>query len=90
MCGYWESSHIRKRLGDLMLARVFGSPSQQAAVLLPDDFGRRLTPANVDSNMVRIREEGVRYRYSHPFEVDEVEREAELASLRPLSASQLR
>jgi hypothetical protein len=90
MSGYWESSHIRKRLGDLMLARIFGSASQQAAVLLPDDFGRRLAPANVDSNTVRIREEGVRYRYSHPFEVDEVEREAEFASLRPLSASQLR
>jgi hypothetical protein len=90
MTGYWESSHIRKHLGDLMLARMFGNGSQQAALQLPDDFGVLLTAANVDLNTARIRGDAIHYRYSHPFEEDEVEREVEFASVKPLSASQMR
>jgi hypothetical protein len=75
MRGYWESSHLRKYVGDLMLARMFGSSSQQTA--LPADFGIRLTPANVDSNTERIRAEAMRYRHSRPLEEQEVQQEVQ-------------
>jgi hypothetical protein len=77
MTGYWESSHIRKHVGDLILARIFGNSSQQSALQLPADFGVRLNPDNVDSNTQRIRAEAIRYRYSHPSEEEEVEREVD-------------
>jgi hypothetical protein len=90
MSGYWESSHIRKHLGDLMLARIFGSRSQQVALQLPPDFGVQLTPANLEVNRDRIRAEASRYRQSHPLEVAEVEESVEQASVAPLAVSQIR
>jgi hypothetical protein len=90
MSGYWESSHIRKHLGDLMLARIFGSSSQQAALQPLADFGVQLTPANVDANRGRIRSEASRYRRSHPLEVAEVEEDVEQTSVALLAAHQLR
>ncbi len=88
MNGYWESSHIRKHLGDLMLARIFGSSPQQVALQLPDDFGVRLTPANVAANTQRIRIEAARYRRSHPLEEEEVENGVEQAAVTLLAAHQ--
>jgi hypothetical protein len=88
MNGYWESSHIRKHLGDLMLARIFGSGPQQVALQLPDDFGVRLTPANVHANTQRIRIEAARYRRSHPLEEEEVENGVEQTALTLLAAHQ--
>jgi hypothetical protein len=90
MSGYWESSHIRKHLGDLILARIFGSSSLQAALQLPPDFGVQLTPANIEANRGRIRIEASRYRRSHPLEVAEVEKSVERASVAPSAVSQLR
>jgi hypothetical protein len=88
MTGYWESSHIRKHVGDLILARIFGNSSQQSALQLPADFGVRLNPANVDSNTQRIRAEAIRYRYSHPSEEEEVEREVDdLSPVRSLQTT---
>jgi hypothetical protein len=71
-----------------MLARIFGNGSQQAALQLPDDFGVRLTAANVDLNTARIRGDAIHYRYSHPFEEDEVEREVDFAAARPFTSTQ--
>jgi hypothetical protein len=50
---YWEYSHYRKEIGDLILDRIFGhtDPSRQ----LPPDFGVRLTAANIDAHIARSR-----------------------------------
>jgi hypothetical protein len=90
MSGYWESSHIRKHLGDLILARIFGSRSQQAALQLPPDFGVQLTPANIEVNRDRIRIEASRYWRSHPAEVAEVEKGVKQTSVALLAGPQLR
>ena len=87
MVGYWESSHIRKRLGDMMLARMFGTGSQQAALQLPADFGVRVTPANIDADTRQIRADARRYQASHPLEEAEVKAEVDNASNWQLAAS---
>jgi hypothetical protein len=46
---FWESSHYRQITGDLILDRIFSytDPSRR----VPDDFGVRLTSANIDSHI---------------------------------------
>jgi hypothetical protein len=43
MSRYWDASHFRKEVGDLVLDRILGVDSSR----LPEDFGRRITPADV-------------------------------------------
>ena len=42
---YWESSHYKKELGDLVLDRIFDYHHPERIV--PDDFGVLLTPKNI-------------------------------------------
>jgi hypothetical protein len=48
---YWDSSHYRKKVGDLVLNRLFRY--QEATV--PADFGTLITPANVEAHLAKIR-----------------------------------
>ena len=50
---YWEYGHFRKEAGDLILDRIFDY--RDPARALPDDFGVRLTGANVDEHLARSR-----------------------------------
>jgi hypothetical protein len=50
---YWEFSHYRKETGDLILDRIFDY--HDPARTLPEDFGIRLTSANIDAHLVRGR-----------------------------------
>jgi hypothetical protein len=43
MSQYWDASHFRKDVGDLILDRMLGVDSPR----LPEDFGRRITPTDV-------------------------------------------
>jgi hypothetical protein len=65
---YWESSHYRHALGDVVLARLFGEgrPEHEA-------FGVRLTPVNVEQELRRISRELDTYAAAHPDEVQELE-----------------
>ena len=68
---YWESSHYRKEVGDLVLDRVFGYRDLQRTV--PDDFGVLLTQRNLDGHLAEIREEGIGYRETHREDIVEIE-----------------
>ncbi len=55
---YYETSHYRPLVGDMMLKVMFGSP----AVPVPPGFGRAVTAANVDNH---LRELCVQLRNRH-------------------------
>lgn len=68
---YWESSHYRKELGDLVLDRVlnYSDPNRPIA----DDFGVLLTSKKIEEHLANIRDGHYRYGQSHPKEVKEIE-----------------
>lgn len=67
---YWESSHYTKEAGDLMLNRIFGYQAPNAT--LPEDFGVRLTTANIEGHLARIRADRQRYRQTNREDVAEI------------------
>jgi hypothetical protein len=46
---FWDPVHYTTKLGDQIVARIFGAA--------PDGFGVRLTPANVDEQLVKVRQD---------------------------------
>jgi hypothetical protein len=68
---YWESSHFKKELGDLVLDRLFNyyEPGHN----VPEDFGISITTENIEAHLSRLREQQKRYYETHPQEVAEVE-----------------
>lgn len=80
MHGYWESVHFHRRIGDMVLARVFGRPRE---AVVPADFGRRLTPESIDRVLDVIREERSAYVRGHPADVAEIEQIAREAGRGP-------
>lgn len=56
---YWDSSHFKANVGDLVLNRLFGVGAA------PTDFGIRLTPDNIDQALADIRAQQNKYRATH-------------------------
>lgn len=71
---YWDGSHFTKAAGTLMLERILAGRGDES-------FGVRLTPANVESVIERIRAERADYARAHPDEVEEVRALAAQAEL---------
>ena len=55
---YWESGHFKRELGNRMLARMLGGGETS--------FGSCLTPANVDAQNLRLRQDRDRYVSDSP------------------------
>lgn len=68
---YWESSHYKKELGDLVLDRIFNH--KEPGRNLPADFGFRLTSGNIEPHLERVRADRKRWRASFPEDVSEIE-----------------
>lgn len=68
---YWESSHFKKELGDLVLDRLFNYHDSRRSV--PEDFGVPITAENIETHLAWLREQQKRYSETHPQEVAEVE-----------------
>jgi hypothetical protein len=58
---FWEAVHVKRETGDLVLDRVLGRPG----VGLPDDFGRRLAPDDLEAHLRRIRADRDGYLAGH-------------------------
>jgi hypothetical protein len=58
---FWESDHIRKELGDLILDRIYGNA---------EGFGLKLTPDNIDAHLACIRAGHLTYVAKNPGEVE--------------------
>jgi hypothetical protein len=67
---YFEASHFKPHLGDLVLDRIFGYQDPQRSI--PDDFGVRLTSASIDEHLANIRAARALYRQTHSDEVEDV------------------
>ena len=65
---YWESSHFKKPVGDMILSQLSGRPSPDK----PSDFGRALTPESVSANIVALHDGRERYRAELPAEAEAV------------------
>jgi hypothetical protein len=67
---YWESSHYKKELGDLVLDRIFDYRHPDRYV--PDDFGVRLLPENLKAHLKRIRSDREIWLSRHPDDAAEI------------------
>lgn len=68
---YWEGSHFTKAVGDMVLDRVLAHDSRGRRI--PQDFGVRLTSANIDVHLQNIRLSGEQYRRAHSDDLREIE-----------------
>lgn len=60
MINYWDSSHFKERVGDLVLDRIFGLSHPGRA--LPPDFGVRINASNLEAHLTGVRERQRHYR----------------------------
>ena len=65
---YWESSHYKKELGDLVLNRVFRHSDHGA----DPDFGVRLDQRNAEAHLAAMRDAGWRWRLKFADDVAEI------------------
>jgi hypothetical protein len=59
---FWDPVHYSARLGDRIVARVFGTTNA-------DDFGVLLTPQNFESRIARVRQDRDAFHAAMPHEV---------------------
>lgn len=67
---YWEASHYKKEVGDMILEKILGyhNPEQQ----VPDDFGIELTPGNVEAYLEAVREQQRIWHHQHQQDLQEI------------------
>lgn len=80
---YWESSHYRKELGDVVLARVLGKPVEPRL----EGWGEPVTRRTVSLTLARVAEEVAAWKRSHPAEVAELKRMVAEARAAPSCAA---
>jgi hypothetical protein len=69
---WWEASHFKSALGELIIARIMGKAA-------PTDFGILLTSANLDASLRRMQQDRDLYVTRHPLAMallDEIAAEA--------------
>lgn len=64
---FWDPVHYNSRLGDRIVARLFGAEQS-------DRFGILLTPENVDARIARVRRDREAFRAAMPQEVSHLAR----------------
>ncbi len=68
---YWDSSHYKKELGDIVLDRMFDG--NFSGGLDYQDFGIKLTSQNIEDHLAKLRTEREQWRSTHPEDVAEIE-----------------
>lgn len=69
MVGYWDPSHYRKSVGNLILAELFSNPGRQ----FTPSFGVKLTGHNIEMHLSDIRIAQSDYRSKHSEDVAAIE-----------------
>jgi hypothetical protein len=69
---YWEASHYKKELGDIILDEIFAI--DKSAKDFSNGFGVVLTLENIDKHLSTVRKNQEKYRLSHPIDVSEVKK----------------
>ena len=65
---YWEGSHYRTNVGRLVLNRMFGSLDG-----VPEDFGRQLTPQNIERHLLEARLQRDIYRMRQADDIAQIQ-----------------
>ena len=68
---YWDSSHYKKELGDIVLDRMFDGNFSGGGDY--PDFGVKLTSQNIDAHLSKLRTDRAKWRASHPVDVAEID-----------------
>ena len=68
---YWESSHYKKELGDLVLDRTFSYKHPERKIV--KGFGALLNSENIETHLQKLREDRQQWRVLHPEDVVEIE-----------------
>ena len=69
---YWDSSHFKEEIGDLILKRVFGNMEDDGKIIIPLDFGIKLVPENIENHLKQTRLDRSRYKNEHYMEVNQL------------------
>lgn len=67
---YWEGSHYKKRVGDLMLDRIFAHETNKMKITT--SFGASIKPDNIESHLAQIRADHNYYMNTHPEDIEEI------------------
>lgn len=65
---YWESSHFKKELGDVALARVLGAPTAEGLA----DWGELSTPESLGAVLMKVSGGLLAWAAAHPDDVEEI------------------
>ena len=76
---YWESSHYKKELGDVTLARVFGKPVDEALA----GWGEQVTGSTFSTVQARVTSELLAWKGTHPADVAELKASLTAARAEP-------
>ena len=68
---YWDSSHYKKELGDIVLDRMFDGNFSGGGDC--PDFGVKLTSQNIDAHLSKLRTDRAKWRASNPVDVAEID-----------------
>jgi hypothetical protein len=69
---WWGGAHYKKKLGNLILDRIFHYHDLRNTI--PDDFGFLITEDNFEQDLNKIRTEQERYHQTHVVEVEKPRR----------------
>ncbi len=72
MSWYWESSHYKKELGDILLNRILKDKNKSSEYYNFSEFGIKLTTNNVKSHFIETDKKRIQYAASHPNEIIDV------------------
>ena len=59
-CNYYETSHYRPLVGNLIAARIF----HDSTISVPDDFGKFITKNTIDNHIILLKKQIDEYEES--------------------------
>ena len=68
---YWDSSHFKDNVGDVVLDQLLNNSSQNRSI--PDNFGVLLTADNIEGSLIQTREAQTLYRKQHPEDIKTIQ-----------------
>lgn len=71
MAYYWDSSHFKNDVGNLILDRLFDLKDPNR--FIPKDFGRVIDTENIEMHLLEIKKRQQAYRQTHFDEIKEIE-----------------